>query len=182
MHGLVRHLEHVERSWIRDDFAGQEDVTYEWTEQDPDGDLHVPPGITMSQLLDAYAAECARCDLVIYNAASLDEVSTRGGFSLRWILLHLIEGTSRHIGHMDVLREHADGQVGEDPGAEGLADPVHDSPRPESRGPPEQAAGTRGTLRGGLDGEVTRPRNPPLPCTSRRRCAVGGRATPGTSS
>ena len=116
MHGLVRHLEHVERSWIRDDFAGQEDVTYEWAEQDPDGDLHVPPGITMSQLLDAYAAECARCDLVIYNAASLDEVSTRGGFSLRWILLHLIEETSLHLGHMDVLREHADGQVGEEPG------------------------------------------------------------------
>jgi hypothetical protein len=31
---------------------------------------------------------------------------------MRWILLHLIEETARHNGHLDVLRELADGARG----------------------------------------------------------------------
>jgi hypothetical protein len=34
-------------------------------------------------------------------------------FSLRWVLLHLIEETARHAGHADLLRESIDGQAGE---------------------------------------------------------------------
>jgi len=33
-------------------------------------------------------------------------------FTLRWVLLHLLEETSRHNGHIDILRELADGTVG----------------------------------------------------------------------
>lgn len=114
LHGLVRHLEHVERSWIRDVFAGQPDLTYAWTDEDPDGELHVPADITMERLLADYAAESALCDAVI-AAASLDDSSSRRGFNLRWILLHLIEETARHLGHIDLLRENADGATGEEP-------------------------------------------------------------------
>ena len=32
--------------------------------------------------------------------------------SLRWILVHMIEETARHLGHADLLREAADGAVG----------------------------------------------------------------------
>jgi hypothetical protein len=32
--------------------------------------------------------------------------------TLGWILLHMIEETARHNGHLDVLRELADGTVG----------------------------------------------------------------------
>jgi hypothetical protein len=41
--------------------------------------------------------------------------SLRNGahFSLRWVLLHLIEETARHAGHADFLREAIDGTVGE---------------------------------------------------------------------
>lgn len=112
--GLVRHLEHVERSWIRDDFAGENDLTYAWSDADPDGELHVALDVTMADLLRDYAEESSRCDAVI-AASSLDAVSQRGSFSLRWILLHLIEETSRHLGHVDLLREQADGQVGDEP-------------------------------------------------------------------
>jgi len=52
---------------------------------------------------------------VIAAASSLDEVSSSRGFSLRWIIVHLIEETSRHLGHLDLLRELADGEVGEEP-------------------------------------------------------------------
>jgi hypothetical protein len=36
-----------------------------------------------------------------------------GTFSLRWILLHMLEEYARHNGHADLLRESIDGQVGE---------------------------------------------------------------------
>ena len=38
---------------------------------------------------------------------------TGGAFSLRWILIHMIEETCRHNGHVDLLREAIDGSVGE---------------------------------------------------------------------
>lgn len=118
IHGLVRHLENVERSWIRDTFAGQQDLAYDWSDEDPDGELHVPPDVPISRLLADYAAESRLCDEVI-AAASPDDVSVHRGFNLRWILLHLIEETARHLGHLDLLRENADGRVGEEPGPEG---------------------------------------------------------------
>jgi hypothetical protein len=68
----------------------------------------------MAQLLAAYADETALCDAVIAQA-SLDDMAVRREFSLRWILLHLIEETARHLGQLDLLREDADGTVGEEP-------------------------------------------------------------------
>jgi uncharacterized damage-inducible protein DinB len=114
MHGVVRHLENVERSWLRERFAGEDDLSYDWTDDDPDGEFHVPDNVSMSDLLRAYADESARCDAAIADA-SLDATAARRNMSLRWILLHLIEETSRHLGHLDLLRELADGQVGEEP-------------------------------------------------------------------
>jgi hypothetical protein len=31
------------------------------------------------------------------------------GFSMRWILLHVLEELARHAGHADIIREHIDG-------------------------------------------------------------------------
>ena len=117
LHGVVRHLTNVERSWLRDVFAGQSGLTFDWTETDADGEMLVPQDVAMADLLAAYAAEARRCDAVVAVAPSLDVVSARRGFSLRWILLHLIEETARHLGHLDLLREQADGSVGEEPSA-----------------------------------------------------------------
>ena len=113
--GLVRHLTNVERSWLRDVFAGQEGLAYDWTEQDPEAEWRVPADTRMADLLAGYAAESRRCDAVVTGASSLDVVSVQRNVSLRWILLHLIEETARHLGHIDVLRELADGNTGEEP-------------------------------------------------------------------
>lgn len=32
--------------------------------------------------------------------------------SVRWILAHMLEETARHLGHLDILREHLDGTRG----------------------------------------------------------------------
>ena len=42
-----------------------------------------------------------------------DASTTRRAFSLRWILLHMIEEYARHNGHADLIRESIDGQTGE---------------------------------------------------------------------
>jgi uncharacterized damage-inducible protein DinB len=113
--GLVRHLTNVERSWLREVFAGQQGLEFDWTEQDPEAEWRVPVGTRMADLLAGYAAESRQCDAVVTAAGSLDDVSVQRNMSLRWILLHLIEETARHLGHIDVLREQADGSTGEEP-------------------------------------------------------------------
>lgn len=115
LHGLVRHLTNVERSWLRDVFAGQQDLRYDWTEDDPEAEWRVPAGTTMTDLLADYAEESRRCDTVVTATPSLDVTSASRDMSLRWILLHLVEETARHLGHIDLLREQADGSTGEEP-------------------------------------------------------------------
>ena len=116
LHGVVRHLENVERSWIREFFAGQTGLHFDASDEDPDGDMRAE-GVPMADLLASYAAETALCDAVIAAAPSLDATAADVDepYSLRWIVMHLIEETGRHLGHIDLLREQADGAVGEDP-------------------------------------------------------------------
>jgi Protein of unknown function (DUF664) len=54
---------------------------------------------------------------VIAAAPSLDATAEDEGdpYTLRWIILHMIEETGRHLGHIDLLRENADGAVGDEP-------------------------------------------------------------------
>ena len=115
VHGVVRHLENVERSWFREVFAGETGLCYDWTDEDRDAEFKPAEDVAMADLLRAYAEETARCDAVIVAAPSLDSVSATRGFSLRWIVCHMIEETARHLGHIDLLREQADGEVGEEP-------------------------------------------------------------------
>lgn len=115
LHGLVRHLTNVERSWLRDVFAGQDDLRFDWTEDDPDAEWRVPEATAMTELLADYAEESRRCDIVVAATPSLDVTSASRDMSLRWILLHLVEETARHLGHIDLLREQADGSTGEEP-------------------------------------------------------------------
>lgn len=37
---------------------------------------------------------------------------------MRWVLIHMLEDTVRHAGHMDIVRELIDGAVGRYPGVE----------------------------------------------------------------
>lgn len=116
LHGIVLHLTNVERSWFRAGFGGQTGLVFDSTDEDPDGDLRAE-GLPMAELLADYAAETAKCDEVIAAAPSLDATAEDedGSYTLRWIILHMIEETGRHLGHIDLLRENADGAVGEEP-------------------------------------------------------------------
>jgi hypothetical protein len=62
-----------------------------------------------------YEAQCARHRELVASL-DLDTPSQRpvsgAPVTLRWILFHLIEETARHNGHLDILREMADGVTG----------------------------------------------------------------------
>ena len=107
IHGIVRHLAGVEKGWLREHFAGE-------PRERVRDDEFVPQTESLAELLAAYREECARCDEVI-AAHELDDVSSLRDHSLRWILLHLVEEIGRHLGHLDLLCEQADGRTGEEP-------------------------------------------------------------------
>ena len=112
--GMVKHLAYVERWWFQRVFAGRE-VAFPWSERDPDADWRIEPGESTAEILALYEAETAISRRIMAEAASLDEIARLPGReqSLRWILVHMIEETARHVGHADVLRELIDGATGE---------------------------------------------------------------------
>lgn len=120
--GLTKHLALVEDSWFQEKFLGRSDVE-PWSsapfDDDPDWEFHTAADHDAEELRGMYSAACARSRLAERSAGSLDDVSastdTRTGskFSLRWILLHMLEETARHNGHADLLREAIDGTTGE---------------------------------------------------------------------
>jgi hypothetical protein len=71
----------------------------------------------------AVARSRARLGAALADGGGLDQVVHRSGpdgqqFSLRRLVLDLIEEYGRHTGHADLLREAVDGRVGEDPPAD----------------------------------------------------------------
>jgi len=112
--GLIRHLADVERSWFRTDMDGQADVPARWTDDDPDGEWRVTAADRLDDIIADYEAACQESREVA-SRYDLDELCRENGqrFTLRWIELHMLEETARHLGHIDILREQLDGRTGE---------------------------------------------------------------------
>lgn len=113
--GIVSHLRWAEQTWFEALFLGGPDDGPQFSDDPEDADMIVD-GVPLSQLLDDYAAQCARSNEII-AAHSLDDVGRHPDFqsaraSLRWMIIHMIEETARHVGHLDILREQLDGTVG----------------------------------------------------------------------
>ena len=111
--GVVKHLTGVERFWFSIDFAGA-DLPWPWTEDDPHGNFRPEKAETLASIVADYRAECQRSrDMITF--ARLDEVARSEGmaFTLRYAVVHMIEETARHCGHLDLLRERIDGATGE---------------------------------------------------------------------
>lgn len=111
--GLVSHLRWVEAYWFDVVLGGQPDVA-PYSVQDPDGEFRVALHLPLHVLLADYRAQCA-ANRALVARMDLDDESPadRRGVSVRWVLLHMIEETARHAGHLDILRELLDGVTGE---------------------------------------------------------------------
>ncbi|MGY1651672.1 DinB family protein [Geodermatophilus sp. SYSU D01119] len=119
--GLLYHLALVEETWSVERFAGEAELPpwdgVDW-EATPDWEFDAALGLEPDDLRERYREACRRTDAVVAAAGSLDALSavplrSGGRFSLRWMLLHLVEETARHAGHADLLREAVDGVTGE---------------------------------------------------------------------
>jgi uncharacterized damage-inducible protein DinB len=113
--GVINHLRWVEYWWFQVIFLGEEDEG-PWTDEDPDREMRIAVDVPISDLLARYEEQSARYRKLVAGH-SLDDTAERtirdGRHpDLRWILLHLVEETARHNGHLDILRELADGRTG----------------------------------------------------------------------
>jgi uncharacterized damage-inducible protein DinB len=111
--GLVKHMQLVERWWVRM-VMDSEDIPMPWSEDDHDEEWRLTDADTIENSLEGYASEVVLADAVIANQSDLGrEVEARGRtYSVRWILMHLIEEIARHAGHADIIRETIDGETG----------------------------------------------------------------------
>lgn len=102
---LLGHMAAAEILWVLRRFSGQE---VELPAADADA--------TVGAAVDGYRAAWVRSDAVIAAAPSLDQccadVGDEAPVTLRWVLAHLLEETTRHAGHADILRELIDGETG----------------------------------------------------------------------
>jgi uncharacterized damage-inducible protein DinB len=120
--GLLKHLALVEDSWMHHRMLG-EDQPEPWATapfaDNPDWELDSALDDDPAYLRSLYVDACDRSRAALGRFDSLDSESvgrdrrTGERFSLRWILVHLIEETARHNGHADLLRESIDGSTGE---------------------------------------------------------------------
>jgi hypothetical protein len=123
--GMIKHLAVVESGWFAEDFRGGPLMppfdTAPW-EQDRDWEWHSAVRDSPEQLRALFDDAVTRSDRIIDDALTeggLDQLSvaknrrTGERYSLRWILLHMIEEYARHNGHADLIRESIDGETGE---------------------------------------------------------------------
>jgi uncharacterized protein YndB with AHSA1/START domain len=116
--GLIEHLGGAEFFWFQMVLAGRADPLGQPGEDDKEGGPFVTED-PMPEVLAFYQEQCAASDEVLARTAltaspsgqvpadMADEVCTA-----RDIVLHMIEETARHAGHLDLARELIDGRTG----------------------------------------------------------------------
>jgi hypothetical protein len=122
--GLVKHATGLQRSWMARVAAAPDapptdtrpfsEVAREF------GDQHVMrPDETLEGLLKAFGAQNAK-SLRLVETADLDAAvpvphdipwfpKNQKAWSVRWVILHVINELARHAGHADIIRETIDG-------------------------------------------------------------------------
>lgn len=104
--GLLKHLTHVEQYT----FLGA-------TVTDWPSTFHALPDETCAGLVLAYQEAIAQANRAVAACADLEAPVAghsrgRNAPSMRWALVHMVEETGRHAGHLDILRELIDGTTG----------------------------------------------------------------------
>jgi hypothetical protein len=106
---LIVHLGFAERLWFRAIYAGEQ-MDMGWRAHM----FTLPDEWTVDDAVAFYRSEVAAADHVLERADSFD-LPSRGSIpttTMRWCVVHMIEETARHVGHMDITRELLDGSVG----------------------------------------------------------------------
>ncbi len=117
--GLIEHLGGAEWHWFQGVVAGVDPELpgdLDDTPYDPTAAFvsDSPP----ADVIGFYRDQCARSDAVLavtpLSAAPRGKHGGPGAVEppdVRWCVLHMIEETARHVGHLDIARELLDGQT-----------------------------------------------------------------------
>ncbi|ASU77302.1 DinB family protein [Actinopolyspora erythraea] len=114
---LLKHLTHVERRWLVWRIGG-EHIERPWRERSA-GRWYVADDESLPELVAELHEQAARSNEII-RAHELSDLGVPGESwdgeqpaSLERVLFHLLQEYARHLGHLDVVRELIDGEVGE---------------------------------------------------------------------
>lgn len=112
---LLAHLRLNEQYWFGVVLDGQPDPWEERLAQDRDAEFRTGFEIPLDQLIDDYRAQCQESRDIVGKLDLTSRGTTAKGepVNARWVLIHMIEETGRHAGHLDLLRELLDGSTGE---------------------------------------------------------------------
>ena len=110
--GIVRHLAWAEDRWFQGRLLGTT-MPEPWDApgaDDPDHAMRLAPDDTAEIIVQLYSSACERSRAAVDRCATLDCVAAVPSFgigpvNLRWILVHMIDETARHAGHLDLLRD-----------------------------------------------------------------------------
>jgi uncharacterized damage-inducible protein DinB len=114
--GIVKHLAWVEDHWFQARLLGV-DLPEPWASapltQDRDWPFHSAQHDSVEDLIDLYSTASGRSRAAAARFDSLDAVAAapsfgKGPVNLRWILVHMIDETACHTGHLDLLRDGID--------------------------------------------------------------------------
>jgi hypothetical protein len=114
--GIVKHLAWVEDHWFQGRLLGLA-LPEPWASaplaDDADWPFHSSRHDSVDEVLSLYASACARSRAAACRFDSPDAVAAvpsfgTGPVNLRWILVHMMDETARHAGHLDLLRDAID--------------------------------------------------------------------------
>jgi uncharacterized damage-inducible protein DinB len=117
--GLVEHLGNAERHWFQGVVAGTDD-DQAWDVGRPAYDRHAAFTCDRPspEVLGYYRDQCRRSDAVLDATALWSRPRGRHGDpdepeppTVRWVVLHVIEETAAHSGHLEIARELLDGRT-----------------------------------------------------------------------
>lgn len=114
--GFVEHLAGAEWHWFQGVIEGVQFVPpadEDFVPYDPYAAF--TSDLPSSEILRNYQEECDRSDAVLSKVTMSSAPKGRHGDaeipSVRWIVLHMIEETATHSGHLEIARELMDGQT-----------------------------------------------------------------------
>ena len=120
--GLIEHLGHAERHWFQEVMLGSA-PPLPWAEESGDDDRPEGGGFTTDRSVEMvfgfYGSRSSARTRSWPRPRSRRPPRGRHGqgdesqvVDLRFVVLHMIEETARHLGHLDAARELLDGRTG----------------------------------------------------------------------
>ncbi len=117
--GMLEHLGGAEWHWFQGVVAGRQpelpgDLDVDRAPYDPISVVFTSVA-SSAEVLAFYRDQCAESESVLATTPlSAPPRGRHGPYeppNVRWVVLHMIEETARHAGHLDLAREHLDGKV-----------------------------------------------------------------------